>query len=80
MCVFPLPITFRYAFASAGLTVLLLSDASQTYKPVSKEDGVGIIRRRPLLRWRPSRFHDTTRLSRSLRGQTRIHEKQEEGD
>lgn len=50
MCVFPLPITVRYAFASAGLTVLLLSDASQTYKPVSEEVGVGIIRRRPLLR------------------------------
>lgn len=50
VCVFPLPITVRYALASAGLAVLLLSDASQKYKPVSEEDGAGIIRRRPVLR------------------------------
>lgn len=68
-CLFFLPITVRCALASTGLAVLLLSNASQTYNPVSEKVGAGIMSRRPLASRRPSRFHDTTRLSTGLRGE-----------
>lgn len=66
---FFLPITVRCAFVSTGLAVLLLNDASQTYKPVSEEVGAGIMSRCPLESRRPSRFHDTRRRSTGLRGE-----------
>ncbi len=69
VCLFFLPITVRCALASTGLAVLLLSSASQTYNPVSEVVGAGIMRRCPLTSRRPSRFHDTTRLSNGLRGE-----------
>lgn len=68
-CLFFLPITVRCALASTGLAVLLLSNASQTYNPVSEKVGAGIMSRRPLASRRPSRFHDTMRLSTGLRGE-----------
>ncbi len=75
-CLFLLPITVRCALASTGLAVLLLSDASQTYNPASEEVGAGIMSRRPLASRRPSRFHDTTRMSTGLRGEERTEEKE----
>lgn len=66
---FFLPITVRCAFVSTGLAVLLLNDASQTYKPVSEEVGAGIMSRCPLESRHPSRFHDTRRRSTGLRGE-----------
>lgn len=66
-----LPITVMCALASTGLAVLLLSNASQTYNPESEEVGARIMSRRPLASQRPSRFHDTTRLSTGLRGEER---------
>ena len=72
---FFLPITVRCALASTGLAVLLLSNTSQTYSPVSEVVGAGMTSRRPLASRRPSRFHETVRLSTGLRGDERGEEK-----
>lgn len=64
------PVTVSCALASTGWAVLrLLCEASHTYRPESEEEAAGTTKRCPVLSWRPSRFHVTTRPSSCLGGE-----------